>query len=63
VAQIQSTPGLHVVDQSSRMLLVEADESELRDHLAGLDDWRLTIEKSEIRVPDPKPKVRPSPEG
>ena len=32
VAQIQSTPGLHVVDQSSRMLLVEADESELREY-------------------------------
>jgi hypothetical protein len=57
----RSLPNCHVVDQTSRMLLVEAEEQSLRDVVNAKRDWRLTPETTTVRVPDPRPKVKRSP--
>ena len=59
----RSLPNCHIVDQTSRMLLVEADEQLLQDFAKEGGLWRLTPETTTARVPDPRPKVKKSPRG
>jgi len=54
---IRSLPETTVLDDSPRMLLVEAPEDVLRGALQSLPDWVMVEEKS-IPLPDPRPKVR-----
>lgn len=57
----RALPNCHIVDQSSRMLLVEAEEELLRDLVQERPEWRLTPETTTVRVPDPRPTVKKSP--
>ena len=57
----RSLPDCHIVDQTSRMLLVEAEEQLLRDLVRERRDWRVTPETTTVRIPDPRPVVRKSP--
>ena len=57
----RSLPNCRIVDETSRMLLVEADEQLLRDLVKERQDWRLTPEKTISRVPDPRPVIKKSP--
>lgn len=59
--RLHALPNCRVVDQSSRMLLVEAEEKLLRDLVEAGRDWRLTPETTNVRVPDPRPRVKKSP--
>jgi hypothetical protein len=57
VELIRSLPKTAVLDDSGRMLLVEAPEDDLRMALQSLPDWVMAEEKF-IPLPDPRPKVR-----
>ena len=57
----RALPNCQIVDQTSRMLLVEAEEQPLRDLVQERRDWRLTPETTTMRVPDPRPRVKKSP--
>jgi len=57
VELIRSLPETTVLDDSPRMLLVEAPEDPLRGALQLLPDW-VMVEEEFIPLPDPRPKVR-----
>ncbi|MGH9834031.1 MAG: hypothetical protein ACRD9Y_13505, partial [Blastocatellia bacterium] len=57
VELIRSLPETTVLDDSPRMLLVEAPEDALRKALESLPDW-VMVEEKFIPLPDPRPKVR-----
>jgi hypothetical protein len=58
VARIRALRGLAVLDDSPRMLLVEAPEHDLRALMASLPDWVMTRERI-VPLPDPRPRHRP----
>ena len=60
VKLIRSAPETTVLDESPRMLLVEAPEDVLRKALQSLPDW-VMAEEEYIPLPDPHPKVRNRP--
>jgi hypothetical protein len=53
---IRSTPGLKVVDESPKMLLVEGDEATLSEKLREMPEWSLHPEV-EYPLPDTRKKV------
>ena len=53
---IRSTPGVQVLDESPRMLLVDGEESALRVRLKGMPGWSLHKEES-IPLPDARKKL------
>ena len=57
----RALPNCQVVDETSRMLLVEAEEQLLRDLVEAGRDWRLTPETTAVRIPDLRPRVKKSP--
>jgi hypothetical protein len=57
VELIRLAPETTVIDDSPRMLLVEAPEDVLRKTLQSLPDW-VMVEEEFIPLPDPRPKVR-----
>jgi hypothetical protein len=57
VELIRSLPDTTVLDESPRMLLVEAPEDVLRKAMQSLPDW-VMVEEGFIPLPDPRPKVR-----
>ena len=57
VARISASPNTTVLDDSPRMLLVEAPEAELKAVMDTLSDWVMTEERR-IPLPDPRPKLR-----
>ena len=60
LAQIRSAPGITVLDGTSpRMLLVQASPETVRQLAKALPGWTYCKEQT-IRLPDPRPKVRPS---
>jgi hypothetical protein len=54
---IRATPGLKVIDESPKMLLVDADESVLRRKLQSMPGWSLHSEQG-IPLPDTRQKIR-----
>jgi len=61
VAQVQELGGAKVVDSSSRMLLVEADDAGALRNLAGtLSDWILAPEQP-YPFPDAWARIEDSP--
>ena len=56
VARVAALPGVEVVDDSPRMLLVEGAEGVLRAALAAMADWAMSEEH-----PVPLPDVRRRP--
>ena len=57
VEQIKALPETTVLDDSSRMLLVEAPAADLRAAVSTLTDW-VVAEERMISLPDPRPKLR-----
>ncbi|HEV2805477.1 MAG TPA: hypothetical protein VGW57_11175 [Chthoniobacterales bacterium] len=55
--KIRAVPKLKVVDDSSRMLLVEAPNDSVAGLIATLPEWKLTKEVF-VPIPDPRPRVR-----
>jgi hypothetical protein len=53
---IRSTPGLKVLDESPKMLLVDGDESELRKNLKSFPGWSIHPE-TEYPLPDTRQKL------
>jgi hypothetical protein len=53
---IRATPGLRVLDQSPKMLLVDADESSLRAQLKAMPGWSMHPEQS-YPLPDTRKKI------
>jgi hypothetical protein len=57
VERIRALPNTEVIDDSSRMILVEAPEAELKAAVASMPQWMVTEERV-ISLPDPRPKLR-----
>jgi len=57
VERIRALPETTVLDDASRMLLVEAPEAELKAAIDAMPDWVMTEERM-IPLPDPRPKLR-----
>lgn len=55
--KIRAVPKLKVVDDASRMLLVEAPGESVAKLVDTLPQWSLTKEIF-VPLPDPRPKVR-----
>ena len=53
---IRSTPGVRVLDESPRMLLVDGEESTLREKLKGMPGWSLHPEQA-YPLPDTRKKI------
>jgi hypothetical protein len=62
VERIRAAPELTVLDESSRMLLVEASAGELARLVESMPGWTWSPERT-IRLPDPRPKPRRSPKS
>ena len=58
VQRIRALPNTIVLDDSPRMLLVEAPEDELKAALASMREWVMSQERM-IPLPDPRPKPLP----
>jgi hypothetical protein len=48
---IRSTPGLQVIDESPKMILVDGDESTLNEKLKEMPGWSLHPEQT-YSIPD-----------
>ena len=62
VQRIRATQELTVLDDSSRMLLVEASEKSLKELMGSMPKWTWSPERT-IRLRDPRPKPRRGPQG
>jgi hypothetical protein len=56
-ARIAALPGAEIVDDSSRMLLVDGPEDALRAAVASMPDWTLAEER-EVPLPDVRRRPR-----
>jgi hypothetical protein len=54
---IRSTPGVQVLDESPRMMLVGGEESTLQAKLKDLPDWSM-YPLNEVPLPDTRKKTR-----
>ena len=62
VKRIRAAPAVKVLDDSSRMMLVEASEAGLKKVVQSMPGWTWSPERS-IRLPDPRPKPRRGPKS
>jgi hypothetical protein len=62
VRRIRAVRALIVLDDSSRMLLVEASEQSLKELLGSMPGWSWSPERT-IRLPDRRPKPRRGPKS
>jgi hypothetical protein len=60
VQRLRVSPQLTVLDDSARMLLVEASEESLKEVMGELPGWTWSPERT-IRLRDPRPKPRRAP--
>jgi hypothetical protein len=60
VKRIRATPKLTVLDDSTRMMLVEASEKHIEKMIATMPGWSWSPERT-IRLPDSRPKPRRTP--
>lgn len=56
VERIRALPDTIVLDDSSRMLLVESPEAKLRALIDSMPDWVMSPEQT-FKLPDPHPKI------
>jgi hypothetical protein len=54
--RVKSFPGVQVVDESSRMLLIQTSPETAAALDAALPDWAVSAEQ-EYTLPNPRPKV------
>lgn len=57
VQQIRATPGVHVLDESPNMLLVDGQESALREKLKKLPGWSMHPEQ-DYPLPDTRQRIK-----
>ena len=57
--RIRATPGVEIIDESPRMLLVQADPPVANDLAGQLKNWVVAPEQI-IPLPDPHPRLRSS---
>jgi hypothetical protein len=57
VERVRALPHATVLDDTRRMLLVEAPAEELEGVLKDLPDWSVS-EEQVVTLPDPRPHVR-----
>jgi len=57
VEEIRAVPGLTVLDDAGRMLLVDLPESEIPKLSQSIADWSVSREES-VPLPDTRPSVR-----
>jgi hypothetical protein len=57
VRRIRSLPGARILDDSPRMILIEAPHAKITEVMKCLPHWSLSKEDY-IPVPDPRPKLR-----
>lgn len=62
VQRIRSSAGLTVLDESSRLMLVEASAKRLESLLGSLPGWSWSPERA-IRLPDARPRPRRRPKS
>jgi hypothetical protein len=62
VQRIRAVQELTVLDDSSRMLLIEASEERVKEVVGSMPGWTWSPERM-IRLPDPRPKPRRGPKG
>ena len=60
VKRIRSASKLTVLDDSARMLLVEASQERVREVISSMPGWTWTPERT-IRLPDSRPRPRRKP--
>ena len=60
VERAGGAPGVRVVDQTSRMLLVEGTEEAVQSAFPDRDGWLITAERR-YEIPDPRPRVERPP--
>jgi hypothetical protein len=53
---IRTTPGLKVIDESPQMMLVDAEDSVLRDKIKGMAGWSIHPEQ-QYPMPDTRQKI------
>jgi hypothetical protein len=60
VKRIRSAPQMTVLDDSARMLLVEAAEEQIKEVVSSMPGWTWSPERT-IRLPDSRPRPRRKP--
>lgn len=56
IERISSLEGVNVLDSTSRMLLVDAPDDELKSLVDSMPQWVLSQERT-ISRPDPRPRI------
>lgn len=56
VERAARAPGMRVVDQTNKTLLVEGTAEAVQAVFADLDDWQVTAERR-YEIPDARPRV------
>ena len=54
---IRQSPGIKVIDETPKMLLVDAEESALREKVKGMPGWSLHSEHG-YEIPDTRKTIR-----
>lgn len=57
--RIRSLSDAQIIDSTSRMLLIEAPDKELKSVLSSMSEW-IVAEETHIPLPDPRPKLKRS---
>jgi len=60
VQRLREAAGVHVIDETRRMLLVEGPEEVIRSAF-GDDDWVIEAEQV-YRIPEPRPSIKRRPD-
>ncbi len=60
VQRILTVPGLTVLDDTPRMMLIEAGARSLKSLIGSMPGWTCTPERA-IPLPDPRPRPRRGP--
>jgi len=57
IDRICALPGMKLIDESPRMLLVEGPGDLLRDLIESMPDWVITPQKTMSLPTDPRPRI------
>jgi hypothetical protein len=58
IARVAGLHGVEIAEETTRMLLVDGEESVLKAFTDASEDWLLFPEQRVYGVPDPRHKVR-----
>jgi len=54
--RIRALPEVDIVDSTSRMLLLQATEEDVKSLASAMPEWVLSPEQT-VSLPDPRPKI------